>query len=93
MSELARRIVLVAGTVGLVLDPEAFILSGKAAHPALVAAIERIAAEYEAQLPLRFLVSSFGTEAPLIGAVDQAAAALRSDLFSRILTPAPKGGR
>lgn len=93
VSELARRIVLVAGTVGLVLDPEAFILSGKAAHPALVAAIERIAAEYEAQLPLRFLVSSFGTEAPLIGAVDQAAAALRSDLFSRILTPAPKGGR
>ena len=41
VSELARRIVLVAGTVGLVLDPEAFILSGKAAHPALVAAIER----------------------------------------------------
>ncbi|MFJ6532711.1 ROK family protein [Microbacterium sp. NPDC091662] len=93
IAEVARRIVLVAGSVGLVLDPEAFILSGAAAHPALVAAIERIAEEYEAQLPLRFLVSSFGPEAPLIGAVDEAAAALRSDLFARILAPAPKGTR
>lgn len=50
VSEIARRIVLVAGSVGLVLDPEAFILSGKAAHPALVTAINRIADEYEAQL-------------------------------------------
>lgn len=93
VSEIARRIVLVAGSVGLVLDPEAFILSGKAAHPALVTAINRIADEYEAQLPLRFLVSSFGPEAPLVGAVDEAAAALRSELFTRILTPAPKGTR
>lgn len=93
VSEIARRIVLVAGSVGLVLDPEAFILSGKAAHPALVAAINRIAGEYEAQLPLRFLVSSFGPEAPLVGAVDEAAAALRVELFTRILMPAPKGAR
>ncbi|MFK0240145.1 ROK family transcriptional regulator [Microbacterium sp. NPDC090281] len=93
VSEIARRIVLVAGSVGLVLDPEAFILSGKAAHPALVTAIKRIADEYEAQLPLRFLVSSFGPEAPLVGAVDEAAAALRGELFTRILTPAPKGTR
>ncbi|EQM75411.1 MULTISPECIES: ROK family transcriptional regulator [Microbacterium] len=93
ISEVARRIVLVAGSVGLVLDPEAFVLGGKAAHPVLVAAIERVAGEYDAQLPLRFLVSSFGPEAPLIGAVDQAAAALRGDLFTRILTPAPKSAR
>lgn len=93
VSEIARRIVLVAGTVGLVLDPEAFILSGTATHPALVTAIERIAGDYEAQLPLRFLVSSFGPEAPLVGAVDEAAAALRGELFTRILTPASKGGR
>lgn len=93
VSEIARRIVLVAGSVGLVLDPEAFILSGKAAHPALVTAIKRIADEYEAQLPLRILVSSFGPEAPLVGAVDEAAAALRGELFTRILTPAPKGTR
>lgn len=93
ISEIARRIVLVAGSVGLVLDPEAFILSGKAAHPALVTAINRIADEYEAQLPLRFLVSSFGPEAPLVGAVDEAAAALRGELFTRILAPAPKGAR
>lgn len=93
VSEIARRIVLVAGSVGLVLDPEAFILSGEAAHPALVAAIVRIAGEYEAQLPLRFLVSSFGPEAPLVGAVNEAAVALRGELFTRILTPASQAGR
>ena len=88
VDEIARRLVLVAGSVGLVLDPEAFILSGQAAHPVLVAAIERIAGEYVAQLPLRFVTSSFGPEAPLIGAVGEAATALRGHLFSRILTPA-----
>ncbi|MCE0509962.1 ROK family protein [Microbacterium sp. KKR3/1] len=93
VEEIGRRIVLVAGSVGLVLDPEAFILSGRAAHPALVAAIERIAEEYAAQLPLRFLVSSFGPEAPLVGAVGEAASALRGTLFTRILTPAAKPGR
>ena len=93
VAEIGRRIVLVAGSVGLVLDPEAFILSGKAAHPALVEAIRSIADQYAAQLPLRFLVSSFGPEAPLVGAVGEAASALRVALFTRILTPAPKTGR
>lgn len=93
IAEIARRIVLVAGSVGLVLDPEAFILSGEAAHPVLVDAIARVADEYAAQLPLRFLVSSFGPEAPLAGAVGEAASALRVTLFTRILTPAPKPGR
>ncbi|MFK3677896.1 ROK family transcriptional regulator [Microbacterium sp. NPDC090218] len=93
IDEIGRRIVLVAGSVGLVLDPEAFILSGRAAHPVLVAAIQRIAQEYSAQLPLRFLVSSFGPEAPLVGAVGEAASALRVDLFTRILPVATKPGR
>ncbi|MBT2496619.1 ROK family transcriptional regulator [Microbacterium sp. ISL-59] len=93
VAEIGKRIVLVAGSVGLVLDPEAFILSGKAAHPVLVEAIQRVADEYAPQLPLRFLVSSFGPEAPLVGAVDEAASALRSMLFTRILTPAAKTGR
>lgn len=93
VAEVGRRIVLVAGSVSLVLDPEAFILSGTAAHPELVAAIRRVASEYSAQLPLRFLVSSFGPEAPLVGAVGEAAAALRGALFTRILTPAAKPGR
>ncbi|MFB8188285.1 ROK family protein [Microbacterium sp. NPDC055988] len=93
VAEIGKRIVLVAGSVGLVLDPEAFILSGTAAHPVLVEAIQRVADEYAAQLPLRFLVSSFGPEAPLVGAVDEAASALRSMLFTRILTPAAKTGR
>jgi predicted NBD/HSP70 family sugar kinase len=93
VAEIGKRIVLVAGSVGLVLDPEAFILSGTAAHPVMVEAIQRVADEYAAQLPLRFLVSSFGPEAPLVGAVDQAASALRSTLFTRILTPAAKSGR
>ncbi|WP_136041571.1 MULTISPECIES: ROK family protein [unclassified Microbacterium] len=93
VAEIGKRIVLVAGSIGLVLDPEAFILSGTAAHPVLVEAIQRVADEYAAQLPLRFLVSSFGPEAPLVGAVDEAASALRSMLFTRILTPAAKTGR
>lgn len=93
VAEIGRRIVLVAGSVGLVLDPEAFILSGKAAHPVLIEAIQRIADEYAAQLPLRFVVSSFGPEAPLVGAIGEAASALRGTLFTRILTPAPKAGR
>jgi predicted NBD/HSP70 family sugar kinase len=93
VTEIGKRIVLVAGSIGLVLDPEAFILSGKAAHPVLVEAIQRVADAYAAQLPLRFLVSSFGPEAPLVGAVDEAASALRSMLFTRILTPAAKPGR
>jgi predicted NBD/HSP70 family sugar kinase len=93
VDEVARRIVLVAGSVGLVLDPEAFILSGTAAHPVLVDAIARIADEYAAQLPLRFRVSSFGPEAPLVGAVGEAATALRGEVFTRVLTPPAKSGR
>lgn len=93
IDEVARRIVLAAGSIGLVLDPEAFILSGKAAHPVLVDAIERIAGAYAVQLPLRFLVSSFGAEAPLVGAVGEAASALRVALFTRILTAPVKAGR
>ncbi|MFS0910570.1 ROK family transcriptional regulator [Microbacterium sp. 179-I 3D2 NHS] len=87
VAEIGRRIVLVAGTVGLVVDPEAFILGGDATHPVLVDAIQRVAAEYAPQLPLRFLVSSFGPEAPLVGAVGEAASGLRATLFTRILTP------
>ncbi|WP_337001831.1 MULTISPECIES: ROK family protein [unclassified Microbacterium] len=93
VDEIARRIVIVAGSVGLVLDPEVFILSGHAAHPVLVAAIERIAEDYAAQLPLRFDTSSFGPEAPLVGAVGEAADALRGAVFTRILTPPAKTTR
>lgn len=93
VAEVGRRIVLIAGSVGLVLDPEAFILGGDAVHPMLVAAVDRTAAEYAAQLPLRFLVSSFGPEAPLVGAVGEAASALRAALFTRLLTPPAKLNR
>ncbi|WP_217180872.1 ROK family transcriptional regulator [Streptomyces sp. AC495_CC817] len=92
-AEMGRRIVLVAGTVGLVLDPEAFILGGTAAHPVLVDAVERVAAEYAAQLPLRFLVSSFGPEAPLVGAVGEASSALRVALFNSILPASDRRSR
>lgn len=90
VDEIGRRIVLIAGTVGLVLDPEAFILGGDAVHPMLVDAVARVADEYAAQLPLRFLVSSFGPEAPLVGAVGEAASALRVALFTGILSPSAK---
>jgi predicted NBD/HSP70 family sugar kinase len=93
VAEVGRRLVLVAGTVGLVIDPEAFILGGDAVHPMLIDAVARTAAEYNAQLPLRFLVSSFGPEAPLVGAVGEAASALRVALFTRILTPPAKVSR
>lgn len=84
-AEIGRRLTVVAGTVALVLDPEAFVLSGTAAHPVLVDAVERVAEEFAAQLPMRFLVSSFGPEAPLIGAIGEAASALRVRLFNDIL--------
>lgn len=85
--EVARRLVLIAGTMTLVLDPEAFILSGDAAHPVLVAAMERVAEDYAPLLTLRLLVASFGVEAPLVGAVREATSALRATLFTRVLAP------
>jgi predicted NBD/HSP70 family sugar kinase len=90
VTEVARRLVLIAGTMTLVLDPEAFILSGSAAHPVLAEAVARIAEEYSPLLPVAFQVSSFGVEAPLVGATGEAASALRAALFTRILTPADK---
>ena len=85
VAEMARRLTLVAGTIALVLDPEAFILSGTAAHPALVDAVSRVADELAVRLPLRFLVSSFGAEAPLVGAIGEAAAALRATVFAQLV--------
>lgn len=85
VAEMARRLTLVAGSVALVLDPEAFILSGTAAHPALVDAVSRVADELAVRLPLRFLVSSFGPEAPLVGAIGEAAAALRATVFAQLV--------
>lgn len=92
-AEMGRRLALSAGSVALVLDPEAFILGGAAAHPALVEVVLEVADSYAAQLPLRFLVSSFGPEAPLVGAVDEAASALRATLFSRIVPSADRSSR
>lgn len=87
-AEMGRRLTLVAGSIALVLDPEAFILSGTAAHPVLVDAVAHISAEYSALLPMRFRVSSFGPEAPLVGAIGEAASALRVALFTSIV-PTP----
>lgn len=84
VDEVARRLTLVAGSVALVLDPEAFILSGTAAHPALVAAVEAFAQRYAEQLPMRFHTASFGTEAPMVGAIGEAASALRATLFTQM---------
>lgn len=90
VSEMGRRLAYVAGTIALVLDPEAFVLSGYAAHPALVDAVAAVAEELAAQLPMRFTVSSFGPEAPLVGAVDQAASALRATVFSQLVPSAER---
>lgn len=92
-AEMGRRLTLVAGSIALVLDPEAFILGGSAAHPAMVDAVARVADELAPRLPLSILVSSFGPEAPLVGAVGEAASALRATVFSRLLPGADRNSR
>jgi len=93
IDEMARRLVVVAGSITLVIDPAAFVLAGYATHPCFVERIHRIAQEYAELLPMRFLVSHFGREAPLLGAVNGAAAALRESVFDSILSPARKTAR
>lgn len=93
-AEMGRRLTLIAGSVALVLDPEAFILGGSAAHPALVDAVADYYVENLApRLPLTFAVSSFGPEAPLVGAVGEAASALRATVFSRLVPDADRKRR
>lgn len=91
-AEIGRRIAVVAGTISLVLDPEAFVLSGYGTHPVLVEAVQRTAEQYAPRLPLRFELSEFGPEAPLLGAIGEASAALRATLFTRILSPVERTG-
>ncbi|WP_426188040.1 ROK family transcriptional regulator [Microbacterium sp. TWP3-1-2b2] len=91
IDELARRLVTVAGTVTLVIDPEAFVLAGHAAHPCFVAAVHRAAANVSHLLVLRFLTSAFGHEATMVGAIGQAASALRERSFSRFVAPGGMG--
>ncbi|MBT2473505.1 ROK family transcriptional regulator [Microbacterium sp. ISL-103] len=92
-AEMGRRLTLVAGSIALVLDPEAFILGGTAAHPALVEGAATVADELAPQLPLRLLVSSFGPEAPLVGAIGEAASALRATVFAGLLPGSERGRR
>ncbi|MCS3444642.1 ROK family transcriptional regulator [Microbacterium phyllosphaerae] len=93
-AEMGRRLTLIAGSIALVLDPEAFILSGSAAHPAMIDAVADYYAENLApRLPLTFAVSSFGPEAPLVGAVGEAASALRATVFSRLVPDADRKRR
>ncbi|HCS61761.1 MAG TPA: ROK family transcriptional regulator [Microbacterium sp.] len=91
VDEMARRLVIVAGSITLVLDPAAFILAGYATHPCFVERIKNIAEEYAALLPMQFLVSGFGREAPLIGAINHAAATLRDTVFDSILSHGKSG--
>ncbi|MGO2520843.1 MAG: ROK family transcriptional regulator, partial [Microbacterium sp.] len=75
----------------LVLDPAAFILAGYATHPCFVERIQGVAEDYAALLPMQFLVSGFGREAPLIGAINDAAATLRDTVFDSILSQGKSG--
>ncbi|MGM7671719.1 ROK family transcriptional regulator [Microbacterium sp. A93] len=86
IDELARRLVLVAGSVTLVVDPEAFVLGGHAAHPCFFAAILRAAEAISHLLTLRFVPSAFGREATMIGAIGEATLALREREFTGILS-------
>lgn len=83
VDELARRLVLVAGSVTLVIDPEAFVLAGHAAHPCFVAAVVRASEALSHLLAMRFVPSAFGREATMVGAIGQAASALRESTFAR----------
>ena len=87
VAEIARRLTVVAGTITLVIDPGIFVLGGLAGHPVMYDAILAAAEKWEERLPLRFTTSSFGREAPLVGAVSEAAAELRTVLFTGILSP------
>lgn len=87
IDELARRLVVVAGSVTLVIDPAAFVLAGHAAHPCFVAAVGRAADGLSHLLVMRFLTSAFGSEATMVGAIGQAASALRECSFSRVVSP------
>ncbi|UNK71351.1 ROK family transcriptional regulator [Microbacterium sp. H1-D42] len=82
ISEIARRLTVVAGTVSLVIDPGIFVLAGLAAHPVMFDAIQHAAQAWEERLPLRFTTSAFGREAPLVGAVHEATVELQAALFS-----------
>lgn len=86
IDELARRLVIVAGSVALVVDPEAFVLAGQAAHPSFVAAVLRAAEAMSHLLTLRFVRSAFGREATMIGAISEATLMLREREFSGILS-------
>lgn len=86
VDEMARRLAIIAGSITLVLDPAAFVLAGYATHPCFLESIQRTADEYAAQLPMRFLVSDFGHEAPMIGAIDMASSMLRDTVFDSILS-------
>lgn len=86
VDELARRLVVVAGSVTLVIDPEAFVLTGHAAHPCFVAAVHRAADALSHLLALKFVTSAFGREATMVGAIGQAASALRERSFSRFVS-------
>jgi len=86
IDELARRLVLVAGGVTLVVDPEAFVLAGHAAHPCFVTAMLRAAEAMSHLLAMRFVPSAFGGEAAMVGAISEAAQALRECAFDGILS-------
>ncbi len=83
--EIARRLSIIAGSIALVIDPEAFVLGGAGAHPVLADAVRRSAEDFAGRLPVRFLTSSLGNEATLAGAVSEAASALRATLLDQLL--------
>ncbi len=93
VAEMARRFTYVAGSIALILDPDAFVLGGDALHPVFFDAVRRLADGYSALLTLRFLTSVFGKEATLVGAQGEAVALLRDRLFDSILTPSGRTAR
>ncbi len=91
---IAERVHVLAATVALTIDPQAFLLTGFAAHPALLRAVQERADRYSHLLPLTFGLSQSGSEATLTGAAVRATGALRTALFDRLLDlPPERSGR
>ncbi|QDZ14161.1 ROK family transcriptional regulator [Humibacter ginsenosidimutans] len=76
VAEIARRLALIAASITLVVEPARVVLGGDAAHPVVLDAVRRVAAESLSALPLAFEASRLGAEGTFRGA----AAQLRDDL-------------
>lgn len=83
---VADRIALIVGSLRLVLDPDAVVLAGLAAHPLIMSGVRRRLDLFADRLPVRTRAALGGRHATLHGACIEATATLRDELFPRIIS-------